>query len=64
VWWMSRSIIAVATESSPKISPQALKGLVARDDHAGALVAGADEREHEVRGLGVERDVADLVDDQ
>jgi hypothetical protein len=30
----------------------------------GALVATADEREHEVRGLGVERDVADLVNDE
>lgn len=37
------------------------EGLVAGDDQAGALVAGADEREHEVRCLGVERDVADLV---
>jgi hypothetical protein len=27
-WWMSRSTIAVATASSPKISPQALKGLL------------------------------------
>ena len=50
-WWMSRSIIAVATTSSPKISPQARERLVARDDHRRALVAGADEREHQVRGL-------------
>jgi hypothetical protein len=26
-WWMSRSIMAVAAMSSPKISPHALKGL-------------------------------------
>ena len=37
--------------------------LVRGDDHAGALVAGGDEAEHQVRGLGVERDVADFVDD-
>ena len=29
-----------------------------------ALVAAADEHEHQVRGLRIERDVADLVDDQ
>src|SRR6266487_7077648 len=38
--------------------------LVAGDDQAGAFVAGADEREHQVGRLGVEGDVADLVDDQ
>ncbi len=38
--------------------------LVRCDDHRGVLVAGADELEHEVRGLRVERDVADFVDDQ
>ena len=38
--------------------------LVAGDDHRGAFVAAADEHEHEVRGLRVERDVADLVNDQ
>jgi hypothetical protein len=27
-WWMSRSIIAAAVASSPKISPQAEKGLL------------------------------------
>jgi len=40
------------------------EGLVAGDDQACAFVAGADEREHEVGGGGVEGDVADLVDDQ
>jgi hypothetical protein len=38
--------------------------LVAGDDQAGAFVAAADEHEHQVGGLGVERDVADLVTDQ
>ena len=61
---MSRSIIAVAAMSSPKISPQALNGLLDGDDHRGALVAAGDQREHEVGGLGIERDVADLVDDE
>jgi site-specific DNA recombinase len=39
------------------------EGLVGGDDQAGAFVAAADEHEHQVRGLGVEGDVADLVDD-
>jgi site-specific DNA recombinase len=38
--------------------------LVRGDDQAGALVAARDEREHQVGGLGVERDVAHLVDHQ
>ena len=50
--------------SSPKISPHARERLVAGDDHRRALVAAGDEHEHQARGLGVERDVADLVADQ
>ena len=42
----------------------AAEGLVGRADQRGAFVAPGDEHEHEVRGLGIERDVADLVDDQ
>ena len=42
----------------------AAEGLVAGDDHRGAFVAAADEHEHQVGGLGIEGDVADLVDDQ
>jgi len=38
--------------------------LIRGDDQAGVLVAAGDEHEHEVRGLRVERDVADLVADQ
>ena len=38
--------------------------LVAGDDHRCAFVAAGDEHEHQARGLGVERDVADLVADQ
>jgi hypothetical protein len=38
--------------------------LVAGHDERGALVAAADELEEQVGGLGLERDVADLVDDQ
>ena len=38
--------------------------LVAGDDEAGVFVAAAGEHEHEVRGLRVERDVADFVADQ
>src|SRR5450755_381170 len=38
--------------------------LVRGDDQARAFIAAADEHEHQVRGLGIERDVADLVADQ
>src|SRR4051812_15433071 len=55
--------MAAATTSSPKISPPGAEGLVARDDQAGAFVAAANQHEHQVRGLRVEWDVADLVDD-
>jgi hypothetical protein len=40
------------------------EGLVAGDDQRRALVARRDEAEHEVGGFGIERDVADFVDDQ
>src|SRR4051794_170266 len=42
----------------------AAERLVAGDDQARAFVAARDEHEHQIRGLRVERDVADLVDDQ
>ena len=45
------------------LAPLAENGLLLGDDHRGLLVAAGDELEHQVRGLGVERDVADLVND-
>src|SRR3954453_16560007 len=42
----------------------AAEGLVAGHDQAGPLVAAADQLEEQVCGLGFERHVADLVDDQ
>src|SRR3954454_16524487 len=42
----------------------AAERLVAGDDQAGAVGAGRDELEEQVGGLGFERDVPDLVDDQ
>jgi hypothetical protein len=56
--------MAAATTSSPKTSPPAAERLVAGDDQAGAFVAGRDQLEEQVGGLGLEGDVADLVDDQ
>jgi hypothetical protein len=41
----------------------AAERLVGGDDHRGAFVAAGDEREHQVRGLRIERDVADFVAD-
>ena len=40
----------------------AAERLVGRDDEAGSFVAARDELEEQVGGLGLERDVADLVD--
>src|SRR6266542_2446789 len=40
----------------------AAERLVGGDDQAGAFVAGGDELEEQVGGLGLEGDVADLVD--
>ena len=42
----------------------ATERFVRRDDQAGAFVARRDELEEEVRGVGFEGDVADLVDDE
>jgi hypothetical protein len=55
--------MAAATTSSPKTSPERPKGFRG-DDEAGAFVAGGDELEEQVRRFRLERDVADLVDDQ
>jgi hypothetical protein len=43
------------------LAPAAERG-VGGDVDAGGLVAGGDELEEQVGGLGLERDVADLVD--
>ena len=40
------------------------EGLVRGDDESGSFVAGGDELEEQVRRFGLERDVADLVDDE
>jgi hypothetical protein len=40
------------------------EGLVAGHDQRGALIPGRDQLEEQVGGLGLEGDVADLVDDQ
>ena len=56
--------MAAATVSSPKTSPQRPNGLLLVTMRLARLVAGGDELEEQVGGLGLERDVADLVDDQ
>jgi hypothetical protein len=42
----------------------AAERLVGSDDQGGAFVARGDELEEQVRRFGLERDVADLVDDE
>jgi hypothetical protein len=44
--------------------PPAAERLVGGDDQRRPFVAGRDELEEQVRRLGFEREVADLVDDQ
>jgi len=61
-WCSRRSRIAVAMMLSLKTSPQA--PLVAGQDHWAALVVPADELEEQVGAHAVDRQVADLVDDQ
>ena len=56
--------MAAATTSSPKTSPHRPNGLLLVTISDGPLVAGGDELEEQVGGFGLERDVADLVDDQ
>ena len=63
-WCTSRSMSAAATIASPRISPQASKPRLLVIDDAAALVAARDQREEQVGGLALEREVADLVDDQ
>ncbi len=41
-----------------------LEAAVAGDDDRAAFVAAGDQREQQVRGLALEREVADLVDDE
>src|SRR5215212_5896430 len=55
---------AAATLASPRISPQASKPRLLGDDDRAAFVAARDQREEQVRGLALERQVAGLVDDQ
>jgi hypothetical protein len=54
----------VAITRSPNTSPQGAEGLVAGEDHGAALVAARGQLKEEVRALALDRQVADLVDDQ
>ena len=56
--------MAVARTSSPRTWPHSVKALVAGQDHGAAFVAAGDELEDHVRLGPVERQVADLVDDE
>ena len=49
----------VAEDLAPGLEPA-----IASDDDRAAFVAAGDQGEEEVRGLALEREVADLVDDQ
>src|SRR4051794_13388922 len=61
-WSPRRSIIATTTISSAEDLAPRRERFVGGDDHRALFVAGGDEQEHQVRGLRVNRDVADLAD--
>jgi hypothetical protein len=60
-WWMSRSISARRRPWRRRGSR--LEAAVAGDDDRAAFVAACDEREEQVRGLALQREIANLVDD-
>ena len=60
-WWSTRSSSAVAIAED--VAPGA-QALVAREDDRPALAAPRDQLKEEIRPVAVDRDVADLVDDQ
>ena len=63
LWCSSRSRMAVATtvaEHGAPLADRAVRG----QQHAAALVAARDELEEEVRGVRLERQIAEFVDDQ
>ena len=62
-WCSRRSRIALAITASPKTTPGP-ETLIAGEQDRPALVAPADELKEEIRALPINRDVADLVDDQ
>ena len=55
--------MAAATAWSPNTPPQPLNGRLDVRDQRGVLVAAGDELEEQVRGVLLEGQVADLVDD-
>ena len=63
-WWTSRSIRAAATMASPRIFAPLLEAAVGGDDDRAALVPARDEREQEIGGLALEREVPHLVGDE
>src|SRR5262249_54009052 len=63
-WCSTRSRIAAAMTRSPNTSPPAAERLVAGEHERPALVTPADELEEQVGAALVDRQVADLVDDQ
>ena len=56
--------MAVATTGSPKTSPPLAERAIGGDQQAAALVAPRDALEEQVGGVGLEGQVAELVDDQ
>jgi len=61
---VDESIIAAATTSSPNTSPRRPNGLLLVTIRLALSYPGRDQLEEQVGGLGLERDVADFIDDQ
>src|SRR5215472_2242142 len=64
LWCKRRSRIAVATTGSPNALPHSPDRAVAGDQQRAALVAPRHQLEEQMRGVGLERQIAELVDNQ
>ena len=62
-WWSSRSRRPWRSRVAEDVAPGA-EALIAGQDDRAPLVAARDQLEEEIGAVAVDRDVADLVDDQ
>src|SRR6185312_1314168 len=64
LWCSSRSRMAVATTGIAEHSAPLADRAIAGEQQAAALVAARDELEEEMRGVGLEWQIAEFIDDQ
>src|SRR5262249_37665054 len=64
LWCKSRSRIAVATTGSANTVPHSATLRFEVDQHGASFVAATDQLEEQMRRVGLQRQVAEFVDDQ